>query len=65
MYLSKININLIRVLIRKLHRKTLIVRRNSSDIKMDLKCEEEQHSIQLVVFMVLPRSIFRQRSRGK
>jgi hypothetical protein len=49
---SKININLIRVLIRKLHRKTRIVRWNSSDNKMDLKCDEEQHSVQLVASYV-------------
>jgi len=49
---SKININLIRVLIRKLHRKTRIVRWNSSDIKMDPKCDEEQHSVELVASYV-------------
>ena len=62
MYCLKLNINLIRVLIRKLHRKTRIVRWNSSDIKMDLKCDEEQRSIQPVAFVFLPRSIFRPRS---
>jgi hypothetical protein len=42
MYYLRLNISLIRVLIRKLHRKTRIVRWNSSDIKMDLKCDEDK-----------------------